>query len=250
MKVDTRRSPQFVKKVYASIPAYIDGTMNDTHGIGRVFWGHFTRLMFDKMYTSFLQRSLGAADDLGNTFEPLKENTIAKRPIGRNNLNKFGLTKKQSKVSFQDRRRGLLTPLENLLWKKEYSRVLFGLTKSLNRANAEEVAAKLAWTKVKKLGAKTRKAVLGKRQVLIMRVTDRLMNSLEPTEANGFDYRPRKDQLYKRLKSSVELGTLVEYAKFHDKTRPVIPENIQPWVDHSVEYAMIEVMEHIVNRVL
>ena len=154
--VTTNRSKHFVKRVFSSIGKYIDGSKPDTHNVGRIFWRVLTRYLFEKIHESFVIRSLGGTDELGNSFKPLKKVTIAKRPITKGNLSGLGLTKKQTGTSFKDRTRGLLTPEEDSIWRETFARVMNGLSKQVSKAQAKKIAAKAAWGRVKKLGAKTR----------------------------------------------------------------------------------------------
>ena len=247
--VKTNRSRRFVLRVFRNIGNYIDGSIPDRHRIGSVFWGTFTRELFKRIHRSYEVRSEGGTDDLGNKFKPLSPSTIAARPIGKGQLGTFGLTKKQSGTAFGKRTRGLLTPKENDLWKLVYARNVARLRLNVNERTARNVAAKKAWAAVKAIGAKTRKELLSKRNVLIMRVTDRIFNSLEPAGGTGY-YRAKKDQLYEQVSGTITLGTLVEYAKHHNDTRPVIPDNIDPWITESFNIAMNEVNNHIVYNLL
>ena len=251
MKVRTKKSKSFVERVFKNIPRYIDGSLNDTHKIGGVFWTTLTRCMFNKLHYSYKVRSEGGSDDLGNTFEPLKRSTVAQRPIGRNNLKGLGLTKSQSGTAFKDRKRGLLTPEQDKEWRKKYGRTLSQLVRKMSLTKAKKIAAATAWNYVKEeLGAQTKLERLGDRDVLIMRVTDRIFNSLEPTQGSETSYRPRRDQIAERVGNKLEIGTAVEYAKFHDQTRPVIPDGIERWVDQCFDYAIQTVHEYIVDEVL
>ena len=250
MKIQTSRSASFVKRIFAEIPDYISGTKNDTHNIGKVFWASLTRYLLDKIHEAYAIKSEGGTDELGNQWPPLKPETIARRPIGRGNLGGLGLTKKATGLKLSDRQRGLLSPEENRAWKRKYSIVLAHLQKRLGSDRAKKIAASTAWNYIKGNGAKTKKALLGSRQALIMRVTDSIFKSLEPTNGSGFQYRPRKNQLYNLINGKLELGTTVNYAKFHNKSRPVVPDNIEPWVKEAQNFAMEKVKEHILGRVL
>ena len=86
--------------------------------------------------------------------------------------------------------------------------------------------------------------------VLIMRVTDAIFRSLKPTQLSNRAYRPRKNQLAKRVRNKLEVGTLVPYAKFHDSTRPVIPDNHDVWLDRAATKAFEAVIEHIKRNIL
>ena len=120
----------------------------------------------------------------------------------------------------------------------------------MNAAKAKQIAAAVAWNYVKSNGAMTKRKVLGSRNVLIMRVTDAIYNSLAPSEGSPTQYRPKKDQIYNVVNGRMEFGTSVYYAKYHNKTRPVIPDNIEPWVEQGRDLGMEAVREFIFQRVL
>lgn len=86
---------------------------------------------------------------------------------------------------------------------------------------------------------------------LIMRETDRLINSLKPSIIRGTAiYSPRNEQIVYNTTTSFVIGTQVPYAKFHNSSRPVIPENANKWVTEAINAAvqsaktrMIEVLQ-------
>ena len=88
--------------------------------------------------------------------------------------------------------------------------------------------AKRGWTRGKKYYRKN----------LIMRETDRLLDSLRPTKYTTGSYRPRKDQIWENDGYKIKFGTNVEYAKYHEDTRPVIPKRFGPWVDKASKKGM------------
>jgi|LakMenE01Jun11ns_1017448.scaffolds.fasta_scaffold9487815_2 hypothetical protein len=85
---------------------------------------------------------------------------------------------------------------------------------------------------------------------LIMRETDRLMNSLMPANLRaGYSYSPKKDQLFEFKNGKATIGTEVEYAKFHNETRPVIPENVDLWYKQAVEEGWKAAKERVKKRI-
>lgn len=86
---------------------------------------------------------------------------------------------------------------------------------------------------------------------LIMRETDRLITSLKPSIIRGSSgYSPRNEQIVYSTVSSFVIGTEVPYAKYHNSSRPVIPENAGVWVSEAINAAvesaksrMIEVLK-------
>ena len=250
MTIKTKRTARFVKNVFKSIPAYISGKKSDIHGVSRVFWNTLVRYLYTKIHESYAIRSEGGTDELGNKWKPLSPNTIAQRPIGKKDLKGLRLTRKQSGTALRNRQRGLLSPEENRAWKLKYSKVLSQLMRRMPESKAKNIAAGVAWNYVKANGAMTKKKLLANRNVKIMRVTDTIFNSLQPSEGSPTQYRPRKNQIYNLVNGKLELGTLVEYAKYHNNSRPVIPENISESVQEGQALAMEEVKNHILRSVL
>ena len=184
-----------------------------------------------------------------SSWPPLKKSTIAMRPIRKGELAQTGLTRR-SGTALGDRERGLLSPRENDEWKRIYSKTLSQLMLIMEPERAKSIAAATAWKKMKERGARTKKEVLGTRDALIMRVTDSIYNSLKPSKPGTRGYRPRKNQIYEQAGKTLRLGTEVEYAKFHNKTRPVIPENANEWASEATNMAFAAVAVHIADNVI
>ena len=249
MKKRTSKSVRQIKTIINNIPLYISGERLDRFGIGRVFWSTLAAEFYSRLHTSYKIRSEGGTDDLGNSFAPLTKTTIALRPIARGSLGTLGLTKR-SGTALQDRQRGLLSPSENKEWRQIYSSVVRKLTPKVGTDQAKQIAAATAWKKLKEKGALTKKELLGNRDVLIMRVTDAIYNSLEPSSSGTRGYRPRRNQIYEQVGKQLVLGTEVEYAKFHNKTRPVIPENATQWANEATSIAFNKVAQHIAEDII
>lgn len=245
----TAKSKKQIRTIINNIPLYISGERFDRFGIGRVFWSTLANEFYGKAYQSFKVRSEGGSDGLGNSFPPLAKSTIASRPIQRGSLGGLGLTKR-SGTALGDRKRGLLSPREDDEWKRLYSTSMRKLALILPYKTAQQISAAIAWKKLKEKGAKTKKEVLGSRNVLIMRVTDSIFNSLKPSKSGSQGYRPRKNQIYEQVGKTLVLGTEVSYAKFHNSTRPVIPNNAQQWADEATSSAFSAVANHIANNVI
>jgi len=245
----TSKSKRQIKTIINNIPLYISGERFDRYGVGRVFWSTVASEFYSRLYRSYEVRSEGGADDLGNSFKPLSPTTIALRPIQRGSLGKLGLTKR-SGTALKDRKRGLLSPREDTKWKQIYSRALRRLAFVVPLGKAKQIAAAKAWTEMKQKGAKTKKDVLGSRDVLIMRVTDQIYDSLKPSKSGSRGYRPRRNQLFEQAGKNLVLGTTVPHAKFHNKTRPVIPDNADKWASEAISIAFSTVANHIAENVI
>ena len=249
MKKRTSKSVRQIKTIINNIPLYISGERFDRFGVGRVFWSTLAAEFYSRLYASYKVRSEGGSDDLGNSFAPLTKTTIAMRPIARGSLGALGLTKR-SGTALQDRQRGLLSPSENKEWRQIYSRVLTSLIPRVGVDRAKQIAAATAWKKLKEKGALTKKDTLGSRDVLIMRVTDAIFNSLKPSSSGSRGYRARHNQIYEQVGKQLVLGTEVEYARFHNNTRPVIPDNAEQWASEATSIAFNAVANHIAENVI
>ena len=249
MAKQTNKSVKQIRTIINNIPRYISGERFDRYGVGRIFWSTVASEFYTKLYESYKIRSEGGTDELGNSFPPLKKETIARRPIGRGNLSSLGLTAR-SGTRLQDRERGLLSPRENDEWKSIYSKVLSQLVLSMDLTKAKQIAAATAWKRLKLQGAKTKKELLGNRDVLIMRVTNSIYNSLRPANSGTRGYRPRRDQIYEQVGKTLKLGTMVRHARFHNKSRPVIPDNAGQWADEAVSIGFSKVANHIAENVI
>lgn len=83
-----------------------------------------------------------------------------------------------------------------------------------------------------------------------MRETDKLIDSLMPTSLRGgFSYIPKKNQIFEFKNGTAVIGTDVEYAKFHNETRPVIPENVDLWYKKAVEEGWKAAKERVKRRI-
>ena len=150
----------------------------------------------------------------------------------------------------QDRQRGLLSPSENAEWRRIYSAVVKKLTPTVGVDQAKKIAAATAWKKLKEKGALTKKELLGNRDVLIMRVTDEVFNSLEPAKSGTRGYRPRRNQIFEQVGKHLVLGTDVRHARYHNKTRPVIPENADQWANKATSLAFSAVAKHVAENII
>jgi len=227
------------------LPGYLSGKIPDRHGYGRAFKGHFAHYIFTKIRESFLAKSDGGKDVFGDSWKPLKRETIAQRPVGRGQWKKLGL------LGLGRGGRGLLTTSQNRLWKGIFASTLARLAPRIGEQQAKVEAAKLAWAILKSRGAKTRLESLGGRHVPILRVSDRLLDSLSPGEINDDgSYQPPPEQVLRFHRGAITVGTEVPYAKYQHKTRRLWPtgRKMAGWgkegVDRAVE-ALVKRMEQV-----
>lgn len=141
---------------------------------------------------------------------------------------------------------GLLSASQLKTWKGIFSSRLRRLAASMPLPKAKAIAAAIAWTVLKRMGAKTKLEVYGNRQHEILRDTGVLLNSLSfgEVEPIGGEYTPPADQIFKLTGSGVIVGTNVPYAAVHQNgskkkgipARPFLPVGRVPavWVQRWV----------------
>ncbi len=199
------------------LPRYITGSLPDVHSWGRMFKNYFAYALIDRIHSAFLQKSDGQADETGLKWKPLKRETIAQRPMQPGEWKKHGI------MNLGRGGRGLLTLLQNKLWKGIFFSTYKRLLLKVGDAEAKRIAARTAWAILKSMGAKTKLETLGDRKVPILRVSDRLMNSLAPGSLSGAEYIAPTEQVYQRHWGSITIGSKVPYAAKQHNTRPLWP---------------------------
>jgi len=144
---------------------------------------------------------------------------------------------------------GLLSPQEYKQWKK-----IFGvqyhkfISQGQSESKAKENAGKIAWTVMKGKGAQTKIDVLGSRDLLILRNTDKLYRSLLPGKKTLHSYKKfNKDQIYTVSKGKLQIGTSVEYANDVSEERPIWPDTMEPWINKATEEAIQTVTDKLVR---
>lgn len=166
---------------------------------------------------AFIVKSRGGTGSDGITWKPLKRETIAQRRTSGAERKALGITGK--------RVRGLLTPTEDRVWRGIFASVVARL-RVMGVPGAEGIAARIAWAKLKSMGAKTKLDVLGGRQVDIGRDTGVMFRSLTP----GVDARPSgaPHQVFETPTGAVIVGTNLPYAARFHKDRRLWPEDGLP----------------------
>lgn len=196
------------------IPAILAGKEPDPYGYTDAVVGRLGNAVLGTIQLAFIAKSRGGTDESGLKWAPLKRETIAQRRIGPGTAKAQGLGGK--------RERGLLTPTQNKRWKAIYGSRVGPLMLQLGPAAGRAMAAKIAWSILKKEGAKTRLEVLGNRQVEILRDTGVLFNSLSP----GVESTPSsaEGQVFRLGRGGVVVGTNVPYAAPQHARRRLWPE--------------------------
>lgn len=182
--------------------------------------------LLTKIHDAYLVKSTGTSDELGNRWKPLAKSTIAARPIRPGEKSSLGIPRK-----YKDQK-GLLSPSEKRQWGGIFRSLLAKfLLQGMGNIEAHVKAAKLAWAIMKSRGAKTRIDTLGNRNVPILRVTDRLLNSITPGRyvASSGVYSPPTEQIFTIRSDSVTIGSKVPYAKYVHRKRPLWPVGNARW---------------------
>ena len=214
-RVVFRGSRDQLRKLLASAPRILAGRAADPNGIGRGLCLRLGVALLSKVQQAFIVKSRGGTGDDGIKWKPMKPASIAQRRTTAGERKQLGITGKRT--------RGLLTPAQDQRWRalfaSEKARLIakFGLG---DRA-ASAKAAQRAWAILKSEGAQTKLAVLGSRQVEIMRDTGRLFRSLSP----GVEDKPSgaEGQVFEMPPGRVIVGTNVAYAGYQARMRPLWP---------------------------
>lgn len=82
----------------------------------------------------------------------------------------------------------------------------------------------------------------------IMRLTDKLLQSWSPGDFNTLRYFPPKNQVVEFNASLLRIFSEVEYSDYQAARRPIIPEDIGPWISEAIAAglrALADVMKYI-----
>lgn len=142
-------------------------------------------VVFRRIQKAFITKSRGGTDDAGERWRPLSRITILKR-----------LRKRRPTT---DRPSSSLTAGQRDRWWSYYRA-------ALARFHVKEIAAKIAWTQLKKTGGFGHFDKYGASSVDILRDTEELYNSLEPGAPKN---------IFRIKRGEAELGTSRKGARSH-----------------------------------
>ncbi len=225
------------------LPRYLSGKEPDRNLYGRAFKNTFAHTLFTKIHKAFEAKSAGGRDELGDQWRKLKRETIAQRPLQPGGQKKLG-------TQYLGRSgRGLLTASQNRKWGAIFRSVFLKLVMTLGEGAAKAQAAKVAWSVLKREGAKTKLQAYGSRQVPIGKVSGRLEASLKPGTLSGSNYTPPLGQILTFNAGSFTMGSEVPYAAaFHKRRRlwPTIRAMKQAgWLQEATRKAVLAVAEKV-----
>lgn len=181
---------------------------------------------------AFWIKAKGGTDDLGNAWKDLAPSTHAYKPMSPIELGTYEIDKELT--------RGLLTPEQDKRWKTIFARTLQRLEKKgVSNKEAKKQAGERAWAVVKASGART-KIGLG-------RITDinirygRLVAATKPgTVSNNRYYPPKNQEVIYQPRGKVRIKFNLPYARAVDAVRPIVPNDISPWIIESHEIAIMQ----------
>lgn len=185
----------------------------------------------------FLRKSEGHTGQDGVMWDPLSPEYLAYgRRFGRGEQSALkrhaGVGRGQNRGIGENT--GLLSASEKKRWQFLFASRLQRLLLSMDPKAAKARAAQIAWATIKREGAQTKLGVFGHRDVLLLRDTGALFNSLSPGELSGSGVnvgysKPSGDggeqQIMELLTRGVIVGTNVSYASAQNARRRFIPAN-------------------------
>lgn len=233
-----------ITKLLRAIPQALNGEgAYKARYIRSRFFAHLSNHFFTKLYQSFDDKSSGFADEFGNTWKPISERTKIYRKLTGEERRRYGLGANNG--------RGLLTMSEDREWRKIFARTFHILLNHMSAKEAKVQAAKVAWTHVKQMGARTKKETFKTRDATILVETGRLKASFAPSSIGAGIYKPNKDQIATFSGSKIEYGTKVPYASYVDKDRPLFPtpDQYSTWIQDGTNKAIIEILKELVENI-
>lgn len=229
--VTTKDKLPELRTLIRNLPGILSGRIPDSGGIAKGFRVRIGYGLLSLIAPNFDALGRGLQADNEEKWPPLSKEYLA---YGR----RFGPgeqadLKKQHGLGKAHRyapgdKKGLLTKDQLALWRKTYADRLAWYIMKLPDAKAKEVAARIAWTVVKKAGGKTKLEVYGNRQVQILVDTGRGRASLQPgivyesgPEANYEKPNGKggMEQVFELEPASVTVGTNVGYMGAHHRDR-------------------------------
>lgn len=214
------------------IPAKVlRGESRKYRSVYTIYNAIFIQELMKRVNISFWARAKGGTDDLGNQWKPLAPSTHAYKPLSPMERKTYSLNGKRT--------RGLLTPAQDRVWRLTFFIQLKQLSKKMGENEAKEEAAKRAWEKVKLLGAET-KIGLGRITDINIRTGALVAATYPGTVSNNRYYPPKNQVVDVRPRGGVKIRFTLPYVKEVDKVRPIVPDDISPWIQEAHDIAIVE----------
>lgn len=250
--IHTRARRQDIRRMVAMLPLMFSGRAPDSLGIVQGFKLRLAVAFLSKVKEAFIEKSRGGADETGDSWPPLSRKYLAYQRRfgpGEKAALKKGAGLGKANQHAPGGKDGLLTAAQVKEWNRIFARNMRWLEKRYPEEQAKSQAAKIAWTTLKRQGAKTKLDVFGSRQVDILRDTGVLFNSLSPGLLNqsgaNASYAPPEGQIVETGPGDLIVGTNVRYAAAHQYGVRVPQRRILPdasripasWLEDFAEQA-------------
>lgn len=220
-----------LRTLVRNLPGIISGRLADVGGIAHGFKVRIGYALVSLIAPNFDELGRGLQGSNEEKWPPLSKEYLAYSrrfgPTEKRDLKKQHGLGRQHQYAPGDKK-GLLTREQLQLWRRTYADRLAWYLMRLPDKKAKEVAARIAWSVVKRAGGKTMLEVYGNRQVQILVDTGRGRASLQPglvfesgPDAN-YDKPNGKggvEQVFELEPSSVTVGTNVGYMGAHHRDR-------------------------------
>lgn len=222
-----------IKDLIYNLPGILTGRVPDVAGISAGFKSRLGYGVLSLVAPNFDALGRGQQGANSEVWPPLSKEYLAygRRfgPTEQSDLKKaYGLGK-QHRYAPGDKK-GLLTLEQLKLWRRTYADRLAWYIMKVSDAKAKEIAARIAWSVVKKTGGKTKLEVFGTRQVQILVDTGRGRGSLQPgviyeMGPSASYQKPSgkggEDQTFELEPNGFTLGTNVKYMGVHHRDKQV-----------------------------
>lgn len=215
------------------IPATVlNGESRKYRAVHTLYKAILAQEVMKRVNASFWKRAKRGSDDLGNVWKPLAPSTHAYKPLSPIEKNTYEIDGTEN--------RGLLTPVQDKLWRIIFARIYNRLVKKgASETAAKKEAASRAWGVVKARGART---LIGLNRITDTNIrTGRLVAATRPGTVSNNRYYPPKNQVVEiKPRAGIRIRFLIPYIKEVSKVRPVIPDDISPWIIEAHEIAIQE----------
>jgi len=242
-RIRTKLTKDRVKEVIRKVPAIIRGEeRKDPLGLHNKFWAAVAHSMFTSLSEAFEVKAQGGQDELGNSWHDIQPETKAYH----RSVHTGDLSRSQSRAMKNPNTLGMLTPAQYRKWRRIFGSIYHQEKNKVGEEEARKLAGQVAWARLKREGADTKIRVLGNRDLLIMRDTDRLFRSFLPGKVTKNSYRKyNRDQIYEVRKGEVTLGTSVDYASEVFDDRPLWAGDLSPWIKRASAAGVKHITDYI-----
>lgn len=234
-----------LRRLIGDVVSILSGDTPDRLNIRRGFSLAIGFAALSDIKDAFITKSRGGTDEAGITWPKLSKKYLAYgRRFGPGEQSRLkrgaGLGRGHSRAP--GGKKGLLSGGQLKQWRFLFATHLARYRLSEDEQSAKRHAAAVAWSVMKRRGAKTKLDVFGSRDVDILRDVGILLNSLSPGilsgEADSAHYAPPggpggSEQIFHTPPGEVIVGTNVVYASSHQKgkgtkQRKILPDEENP----------------------